>query len=330
MHNCFWDAVRYGSGLTITSGATDEISLEDIFAIDDSTTYKYGVVQKAYGAYVITGKLIFGDASGTGSIDFVDKNQIVLFPDNDMVADTFYGISVVGNGTGTTNFTLGEESGGSGISGCTIKSVGGKTFSLDVSDSDNDVIGLLGCSFINAGVITLPTIGTGRKMLNCNLNATDGVIVSTCEVAFCNFIAADDEAVILSSISHQLRDSNFIANLNAIRITVAETYSFDNLKFIGNTTDIDNTSGGAVTVNCSNGSNPTTETNDTTIVNSVTLTLTGLVAGSDVVILEAGTSTELVNIDANPDSDYAYVYTYAAEAYIDVGVFKAGYVPFYV
>jgi hypothetical protein len=43
--------------------------------------------------------------------------------------------------------------------------------------------------------------------------------------------------------------------------------------FSGNTTDIDNTSGGAVTVNCVNGSNPVTYTGNTTIVNTVYVTI---------------------------------------------------------
>jgi hypothetical protein len=59
-----------------------------------------------------------------------------------------------------------------------------------------------------------------------------------------------------------------------------------------------------------------------------TLTLTGLVAGSDIVVLAAGTETERANVDANPVSSYGYVFSTAEN--IDIGVFKAGYVPLYV
>lgn len=61
-----------------------------------------------------------------------------------------------------------------------------------------------------------------------------------------------------------------------------------------------------------------------------TLTLTGLQSNCDVVFLQAGTSTELVNIDQNPTSSYAYSYYYAAGTYVDIGIFKTGYVPFYI
>ena len=63
-------------------------------------------------------------------------------------------------------------------------------------------------------------------------------------------------------------------------------------------------------------------------LDTINLTLTGLQAGSDVVILDAGTNTERLNIDANAGSTYTY--TYANLGNVDVGVFKSGYVPFYI
>ena len=35
-----------------------KIDFEDIFAVDDNKTYKYGVVTKQGGAYIINGKII--------------------------------------------------------------------------------------------------------------------------------------------------------------------------------------------------------------------------------------------------------------------------------
>jgi hypothetical protein len=63
-------------------------------------------------------------------------------------------------------------------------------------------------------------------------------------------------------------------------------------------------------------------------LDTITLTLTGIVAGSDIVILNAGTSTERINIDANAGATYAYIYDSVAN--VDIGVFKSGYVPFYI
>ena len=80
----------------------------------------------------------------------------------------------------------------------------------------------------------------------------------------------------------------------------------------------------------SGGSTPTYKSAGATIIvtNPKTLTLTGLQTGSDIVILAAGTTTELLNIDANNGATYAYMYS--ATSNVDIGVFKAGYVPFYI
>ena len=59
-------------------------------------------------------------------------------------------------------------------------------------------------------------------------------------------------------------------------------------------------------------------------LDTITLTLTGLITGSDIVILEAGTSTERVNIDANAGSTYEYVYETPEN--VDIVIHKNGYV----
>ena len=58
------------------------------------------------------------------------------------------------------------------------------------------------------------------------------------------------------------------------------------------------------------------------------LTITGIVAGSDVVILTAGTDVVLDQVDQNPTS--SWVFTYYTLSTVDVFVSKAGYVPFYI
>jgi len=46
------------------------------------------------------------------------------------------------------------------------------------------------------------------------------------------------------------------------------------------------------------------------------------------VILDAGTTTERVNVDAHGATSYGFSYT--ATGNVDICVFKAGYVPFFV
>lgn len=60
----------------------------------------------------------------------------------------------------------------------------------------------------------------------------------------------------------------------------------------------------------------------------VILTIGGIVIGSDVVILEAGTETVLGQVDMNATTSWNYIYTTIVN--VDVFVAKAGYVPFYI
>lgn len=59
-----------------------------------------------------------------------------------------------------------------------------------------------------------------------------------------------------------------------------------------------------------------------------TLTLSGLVTGSDIVIYSAGTETVLASVDSNVGTTYDYVYT--SSVAVDIGIFLAGYTPLYI
>lgn len=61
-------------------------------------------------------------------------------------------------------------------------------------------------------------------------------------------------------------------------------------------------------------------------LDAIQLTLTGLKPASDVVIYQAGTET----VRASADSVDSYVYSYYSTENIDIGIFKAGYIPLYI
>jgi hypothetical protein len=85
-----------------------------------------------------------------------------------------------------------------------------------------------------------------------------------------------------------------------------------------------------LTINKSGTVNPSTysstNSNTVTFQSSVTLQLTGLVSGSDIVILDAGTETERININANSGTTYNYVFSTGGS--VDICVYKQGYIPF--
>ena len=63
------------------------------------------------------------------------------------------------------------------------------------------------------------------------------------------------------------------------------------------------------------------------VLDTANLTLVGMPTGTDIVVLEAGTTTVLHQVDANPTS--TYVWTYTGSPIVDIGFIKPGYVPFY-
>jgi hypothetical protein len=62
-------------------------------------------------------------------------------------------------------------------------------------------------------------------------------------------------------------------------------------------------------------------------LDTTTLSLTGLITGSDIVIKTSDSNTALANVDQNSGTTYDYVYTYAASTYVDIKIMKEGYRP---
>jgi len=270
--NIFWDAIRYGTGLRIKGGTeASPATFNDILAAEDLVANKWGILEEYEGIIYASGKLYFGSPVDGEATYFSDINEVVIF--KDLPFGDFYEIILQGNATATTKIYFGSKSGEAGISGCVFRSAGASTCSIDATDPNITDLGFYGCSFFNMGTISLPPYSTTREVLNCNFEASAMVLPDTCIVKFCKFISADDAAIQIADTDHNVTDSDFIANPYAVRMPTAGTFTFDALIFTGNTIDIDNTSGGAITINATNGSNPTTYTGDTTIINTVYLTV---------------------------------------------------------
>lgn len=66
-------------------------------------------------------------------------------------------------------------------------------------------------------------------------------------------------------------------------------------------------------------------------IGTATMRISGLPAGCDVVVLAAGTTTVMHQVDSNPGTYYDYTYPYfAADTVVDIGLIKPGYEVFYV
>ena len=246
--NCFWDAVRYGTGLTLTSGATDLVGLEDIITAENADKY-WGVLQRYEGVYFQQGKLIFGDSSGTDNIDFLEKSKTWVMADPEFGGVNLNAIEIVGNATGSSNFVLGEKSGDRGISGCTLVSPGTIAFDFTATNANISKLQIYGCNFINADAIDLPAYDSGtptnREVLSTGFEGCGVFTVSTCVVKYCNIVNSDDNGFTLGSVSHNVSDVNIInPTNNGVEITVAGSFDFTTIIFSGTTSigpyDIEN------------------------------------------------------------------------------------------
>jgi hypothetical protein len=340
-NNMWCDIYRYGKGLIATGGTdTDPATFDDIATADDAAAY--GVVVKRYGTFIFQGPLTIGDEVGTASTYFKDTSQIVLFSDA-RVSATHYDIKVTGNTTGTTKVYFGSKSGTAGISGCIFKSVGAKKFTVTATNANITELGIYGCSFLDASTISLPAYSTTREVLSTNFEASAEVLADTCIVQYCKFINADDIGVRISSTDHNITDCDFISCVHGVNIPNIGTYTFDALKFTGNTYDIENSSTGAVTVNCVNGSNPSTVDNTaggtTDIVNTVYLTVNvededgNPVENAAVAIYKSLDNSELMNqlTDVNGQAQTTYNYTGDVDIYVRIRKSSPGatrYIPY--
>ena len=310
-NNCYWDVMRYGKGLIITSGATDGITIADIHAVDTLAANKYGVIIKEGDVYFVQGKLTFGDSDGTDEIDFDDSNQVIIFKDSDYYAGDFNGIEILGNSTGVTNFVMGEKVGTQGIAGCFNKSVHTDTsFEVTITDTDIDVLKLYGSTFINSDTIGLLPTASGVEVLNTNFTSCGMIVPDTITFANCFVIDSfDNIALEIGSTSHNVSNTTFIDNTYAVSISGgAGEYDFDQLYFENSATKdlFVAVTSGVVTINVLNGGDtPTYDTAGATVVinNAVNITIHVIdesgnnIENAQVAVYQTSGDTELMNED---------------------------------
>lgn len=124
-------------------------------------------------------------------------------------------------------------------------------------------------------------------MQSCVVSSSGEITTNGATINGCTFTNVQQQApvsgtyaLIIQSTTEMasITNSSFISCNRAIKITTAGTYTFSGLTFSGNNYDIENASTGAVIINATNGSNPSTFINTaggtTTINNAVNITVT--------------------------------------------------------
>lgn len=277
--NSWVDVIRYGDGITLeggTSNAPATLALIETDELSIASGKAYGVCRIEGGAVISRGKLRIGSTVGGEITYFKDTSKIVIFEDRSWVSATLYDVILQGNASADTEIYFGAKSGTAGISGCVFKSEGTKKFDVTASNTNITKFGLYGCSFLDADVVTLQAYNANKEVLNCNFEACNEVVASSCIVKYCNFINADDHGVLLPSPNY-LSYCNFIGCPVGVRIATIDTYDFYGMIFTNCTVDLENSSAGLVTILNDNASGSNTDTHtetgggSTAIENSVNL-----------------------------------------------------------
>lgn len=195
-----------------------------------------------------------------------------------------------------------------------------------------------GTTVVNATVTLQSTSDLdGTNFINCQTFTQNGATLTSC--AFTNTkvgASSPANAALISNSTftkttgtqHGLEISGSVADITLTGLTFTGYVASNGST--GNEAIYVNIASGNITITISGGLTPSVRTAGAvvTVVNTKTLQLTGLVSGSDIVILTAGTTTERVNVDANVGTTYNFVYQYIASDYVDICVYKQGYIPF--
>lgn len=234
-----------------------------------------------------------------------------------------------------------------------IINVGDNLINFEINASADDTI-LLSNSILSSSRPAIFTINPTSSLLatydfsgliiaGFKVNWRSGLLCNKTSFSNCYEIAGEasefrgcsfDKSLAASAL--QIKDGASVVNCfftkgsddHAIEIDAAGSFTLAGNTFSGYTYDINVTATtGTVTIYVS-GETPTYQTAGATvnIVSGATLTLTNLVSGSDIVILAAGTSTHLADVNENSTTTYAFVYS--SNDLVDICVYKIGYVPF--
>ena len=302
VESLWMDSFTQSDGLTIKGNTSSQIvDFDDIFTADSATTLATGVIRKIGGTFFLTGEIEFTGDGTEGDLLFQAKSQDVVFEDRPVGAG-LYGFNIIDNGTQTTQSVLGDKVGTAGVQGCKIKvqdSSQTPKFYIDAkTDSDVDYFKIYGSTFYGAGSISFAADATNVEVLSNSFEACSRVDPNTAETRQCFFIdTSDADAAILWNESIDIQSCSFIGNTTGAAIEMPSAagtpYTYTNLVFSGNTYDVLNSSGSAITIQNSGTSNASSyEGSSVTFTSSFSYTITGLVNGSEVTFMERGTADD--------------------------------------
>lgn len=321
------DAIRYGRGAiraTLGDLANGYATFTGLAAANDADSARWGLFSNRAGIFLWKGLMSLGlDAT---AVDFRDANKAINLDDTPRVYAAFNKIEI-------RNAASRVDWASINITAPTLSITG----SAPVSQGDLEVVhnadvNFDGCAFTGMGTFIFLSNSTilGTTFRRCGQITQNSAVFDGCLIT-----NSDAASALISNNPQLISDCEFVSagTGHAIEITTPGTYAFAGNTFSGygtaGTTNaaIYNNSGGAVTLNISGGDTPTVRNGagaSTTVNNTINLTLTGVVDGSEVRILAAGTETELFGVESK-ETGVNPVYSYQSTQAVDIVVHHVNY-----
>jgi len=328
------DAIRYGTGYYIIDGdSTNPITFASASQDNDLNANRYGVFTAIPGGFAQKGRFVIGQTTAGVATQayFNTSNTSVVFADTEFAQSDFTQIIV---DHPSTFFNLRNTS----LTGLGTKNPGQLNF------LDSSTVGYLdNCTFNNIGTTQLQAAVTASSTwIGCSTVNQSGSIIN---VSTFNNTSAPVSALV-SDRPDRVTNSTFISTgtKHGIEVTAAGNYIFTGNTLTGFDSGSNaneflyfNPTGGTgdltLTVVSGNGTiefrNASTGT--VTIVNSVTVTLTGLKDNTEVRIFESTNSypqTELAGIEDATDgttNDRSFSFSLEIGTVVDIVIHNKDY-----
>lgn len=340
--NCGLDAIDIGSGLYLVGGDgadADGVWQDFVDADEGNTANRWGYARNGDGGSILLlGNMRIGtddDATSTATV-FQSVGDVVLWLDH--LAAAGFSVLTLDLGNASTDILddalhigVGDSSNVDSRPDIVVTGTSGVAELRGTYENFRNVV-LTSAVTLTGDLECVDLAMAAATLLGCTIrpNTASGV-------AMCNdFTVADASEVrfIQSGVGH------------AIEITSPGTYNFDALFFDGfggtpgtnstpssgaNDAAIYNSSGGAVTINVTNGGDVPSVRNaassTTTVNNSRTYTITGIQdQNARVTIVDVVGDTKLVDNElVGVDGSVSYAYNYTADVSIDVLIRSLAY-----
>ena len=346
--NCFWDIVRFadnGVGIEVYGGTSGAHEVWETVSVSDravGTLQAHGVIRKVgSGAYSIQGNISVGDATGTAATYIDSSGETFLWEDRGQSTNNYYRFNAVGNTTGITDINF-----DSCVWTCPTSG------SIDVSDANVDAYDVRSSVItgFDQGILTggASNVWTGNTFSGCGQLETTGTDIQDC--TYSGFTGAANTSQVYWNTT---TNPNGLVDGSTFTMPATLTHAFEfptgmtaqsidivDCNFNGyHASNAQNDSTfnvlattGTLTINISGGSGNTsykTAGATVVIVNSVTVTLTGMRDDTEIRIMQAGSNTvELAGIEAataGSADDRSFAFSLAAATSVDIYIVNTTY-----